>query len=289
MRFNNKNAILPAPIIDYLCFEAIEAGNVIFEAPAGYYPSWGETNLEYSFNKTSWTQLHLGSTVSLQAGDKIYFRGYNPNGWSYGRGPDGSSSNNYWTTLMFSAKYNVSGNIMTLIDKVGETTTIPCAYCFLRLFSNDGGGTTIPNKSKMVSAKYLEMPATTITRNCYNNMFNNNDELLYPPQILPATTLYRSCYQNMFMRDYKLLEGPILPAATLVQECYANLFYNCSALKKITCYATSGMGSGTSGTSGTGNWVLNVPAGGDFYKASSASWPTGTAGIPSGWTVHTSL
>lgn len=285
MRFNNKNVILPEPAIEYLCFEAIEAGNIIFKAPNGFSQYLSEPNVEYSFDKSSWTTLHINDTVNLAVGDKIYFRGENPNGFSYGRGADGSGATSYWNVLMFSAKYNVSGNIMTLIDKIGETTTIPNAYCFFRLFSNDAATAVIPNKSKIVSAKNLSLPATKLKRNCYNNMFNDNDELLYAPTILPATTLTTACYSNMFMRDYKLLESPILPATTLVDQCYYGMFYNCSVLNKVTCYATSGINTNDS----TKSWLQNVSATGDFYKASGSSWPSGIAGIPSGWTVHTSL
>ncbi len=38
------------------------------------------------------------------------------------------------------------------------------------------------------------------------------------------------------------------------------------------------------------NWCYGISnRNGDFYKASSASWSSGANGIPTGWTVHTSL
>ena len=105
-----------------------------------------------------------------------------------------------------------------------------------------------------------------------------------PPKILPAMTLTDFCYANIFLGCVGLLEGPILPAKVLTNYCYNNLFFDCSALKKIVCYATSGINS-----TNTREWVKGVSSTGDFYKDTNASWPSGVGGIPSGWTVHTSL
>lgn len=105
-----------------------------------------------------------------------------------------------------------------------------------------------------------------------------------PPKILPAMTLTDYCYANIFLHCTGLLEGPILPAQVLTSHCYDNLFNGCTSIKKIVCYATSGINS-----TNTGNWVKNVSSTGDFYKDANVSWPTGASGIPSGWTVHTSL
>ncbi len=59
------------------------------------------------------------------------------------------------------------------------------------------------------------------------------------------------------------------------------MFYGCTSLQSITMLATD-----TSATSCLANWVYNVPSGGTFTKAASmTSLPTGTSGIPSGWTV----
>jgi len=67
MRFNNKNVILPEPIIDYLCFEAIEAGTVKFEAPNGV-KSGQNIDIEYSFDKSTWNTVVLNTNISVAAG-----------------------------------------------------------------------------------------------------------------------------------------------------------------------------------------------------------------------------
>jgi len=84
------------------------------------------------------------------AGDKVYFKGDNPNGVTE------SSSSCYKFSL--SGSVAASGNIMSLIDNgEGTCTTIPNDYCFCQLFYN--------NKTSLTSAP--ELPATTLTRGCY--------------------------------------------------------------------------------------------------------------------------
>jgi len=58
------------------------------------------------------------------------------------------------------------------------------------------------------------------------------------------------------------------------------MFAGCTSLQEITCLATD-----ISRQDCIYYWVNNVPSGGTFYKAPGIEWPTGTSGIPSGWTV----
>ena len=99
---------------------------------------------------------------------------------------------------------------------------------------------------------------------------------------LPATTLVDHCYREMFYGCTNLTTAPTLPAPTLVNQCYYYMFYGCSHLNSITCLATSGISENSS----TSSWVYGVSSTGTFTKASGVtSWPTGSYGIPSGWTV----
>lgn len=96
---------------------------------------------------------------------------------------------------------------------------------------------------------------------------------------LPATTLSESCYEDMFRGCTYLTESPVLPAAYLQKYweskptyCYRSLFEGCTRLKKITCLATNCIFSIKNGTSSgaiiyanTASWVHNVPSGGTFY------------------------
>jgi len=59
------------------------------------------------------------------------------------------------------------------------------------------------------------------------------------------------------------------------------MFRGCSNLSSITMLATD-----ISATDCLSDWVNSVAASGTFTKAASmTTLPTGTSGIPSGWTV----
>lgn len=102
-----------------------------------------------------------------------------------------------------------------------------------------------------------------------------------PKNMLPATTLAVCCYTNMFDGCTNLVKAPDLPAPTLDQNSYKSMFLGCNSLKAITCLATN-----ISANWCLANWVEGVAASGTFTKAASMEdWPTGTAGIPTGWEV----
>lgn len=99
--------------------------------------------------------------------------------------------------------------------------------------------------------------------------------------ILPATTLTVACYGEMFNNCYNLTTAPELPATTLVPGCYYRMFQNCSNLNYIKCLATD-----ISADSCLSIWVAFVSSTGTFVKnAAMNDWPTGSSGIPNGWTV----
>ena len=98
---------------------------------------------------------------------------------------------------------------------------------------------------------------------------------------LPATTLALSCYAYMFQYCSSLTTAPALPAATLANHCYYAMFYYCSNLNYIKMLATD-----ISASNCLTGWVGYVPSTGTFVKnPAMTSLPTGSAGIPSGWTV----
>lgn len=97
--------------------------------------------------------------------------------------------------------------------------------------------------------------------------------------ILPVNVT-ESCYYSLFSGDSYLVTPPELPATTLKQGCYAYMFRNCSSLNYIKCLATD-----ISATDCTSNWLSGVSSTGSFVKDANTTWPTGTSGIPTGWTV----
>ena len=142
--------------------------------------------------------------------------------------------------------------------------------CYADMFHDCSSLTTAP-----------ELPATTLADSCYYRMFFGCDNLTTAPE-LPATTLADSCYKWMFGGCYSLTTAPELPATTLANWCYQNMFYGCNNLNYIKILATD-----ISASRCLYDWVNGVSPTGTFVKAEGVEIPTGTSGIPSGWTVQT--
>ncbi len=164
-----------------------------------------------------------------------------------------SGTGNSYNSIVTTGYCNVGGNIMSLLygDNFEGKTTFPTGstYNFNNLF--DGISFILKN---------------------INNL------------ILPATTLTESCYRYMFSGCRALTTAPVLPATTLATNCYSNMFRNCNSLNSVTTYAQD-----ISATGCVDYWLNNVAATGDFYNLGGATYTSGTSGIPSGWTEHTSL
>jgi hypothetical protein len=138
------------------------------------------------------------------------------------------------------------------------------------MFSGCTGLTTAP-----------ELPATTLADSCYDYMFSDCTSLTTAPE-LPATTLEDNCYRNMFAYCSSLTTAPALPATTLASNCYYYMFNWCSKLNYIKMLSTD-----ISASSCLTNWVNGVSSSGTFVKHPDMnSLPSGTSGIPNGWTVE---
>ncbi len=271
-------------------------GNIGFKS--SYYEPSAKT-VYYSTDRTNWSTTTTSKTVSIPipAKTKVYFKI-----------SDGlaTNTNTYWyfkTTDLTDC--TVGGNIMSLFygtSFTGSETSIPNNVnggylqnalrdiktltdasnlllpattlrnnCYNSLFSGCSSLTTAP----------VTLPATTLESNCYNSMFTNCTSLSTPPE-LPTTTLATQCYNGMFQGCSSLTTAPDLPATTLVNYCYSNMFNGCSSLNYIKCLATVITASGC-----RYNWVNGVANSGTFVKdASMNDWPTGTSGIPTGWTIQ---
>ena len=171
-----------------------------------------------------------------------------------------------------------------MFDGCTGITTIPQGFlpattlasrCYSNMFNGCSGLTSIPSDL---------LPATTLADSCYSNMFDGCTGITTIPQgFLPATTLQSSCYSYMFEGCSSLVEAPVLPATSLVSSCYTEMFRNCTSLNKVTTYFTSWTSSNTR------KWLEYVSSTGDFYNLGGATISSGTSGIPTNWTVHTSL
>lgn len=159
----------------------------------------------------------------------------------------------------------------TALERAPELpATTLASHCYESMFSGCTALTQAPN-----------LPATTLAEGSYGGMFFGCTVLQNPPAI-SATTLATACCMNMFTECSALKESPVLSAGTLAPYCYSMMFSRCTSLKKITCTA-----SDISAGNALENWVDGVPTGssGTFVKKTDVSWPSGTSGIPSGWSV----
>lgn len=239
----------------YFYIEALENGMTA---------SLSREGLSYSIDECqTWTSLGTSASPSLNAGDKIYFKGsMTPLDAGIG-------------TFSVTKQCNVGGNIMSLLfadDFVGQDDLTGYNYAFFSLFEGE---------TNLISAENLILPATTLAKYCYYYMFYGCSGLTTAPE-LPATTLTDSCYEQMFRTCTSLRTAPELPATTLARRCYNYMFGNCSRLNYIKMLATN-----ISASNCLTNWVYSVASSGTFVKNKDATWTkTGNSGVPSGWTIE---
>ena len=225
------------------------------------------------------------TTFTIPANGYVMFSGQNNPNWA-------TDNNNRW---QFSAnvKHDVSGELCTLVS-AGTITTVSE---FVSLFRNDvnlvnASGLTI-NANTLTSwclghafngcTSLVSTPAltaTTLGSYCYRGMFWGCTSLTTAPA-LSASTLAEYCYYGMFQNCSSLTTAPVLPAAILLEGSYMEMFRSCSRLNYIKCLAVD-IGAQNSHV----YWVQSVQTtAGTFVKKAGVTWPTGTNGIPSGWTV----
>lgn len=120
--------------------------------------------------------------------------------------------------------YDIGGNINSLV-KVNFANDTNC----YRFFDDQYSITFFQDKTKLKSAGDLILPATTLTDNCYAELFSGCTSLTTAPA-LPATTLTSWCYYKMFSNCRALTAAPALPATTLASRCYYQMFTGCWGL-----------------------------------------------------------
>lgn len=178
--------------------------------------------VEYSTDRQNWQTLGTTSTTALTynipANGRVYLRANATTWCAY------ASFTFRYNKILASKNHAVGGNIMSLLykDNFAQQTTFPASssYNYNSLFlQND----------KLVSAGELLLPATTLTMDCYQNMFKQCTLLATAPD-LPATTLATDCYSGMFDRCTALTTAPALPATNLANKCYQSMFNGCTAI-----------------------------------------------------------
>ena len=178
--------------------------------------------LDYSYDGSTWTTWGTTSTTALSlnipANSRVYLRA---NATQYGN-YDNYDLNHYNNCISADRDFAICGNIHSLLQKtVFDTITqLPNTNVFDGLFSG---------ATHLKSAENLLLPATTLTEECYIEMFFNCSSLTNAPALL-ATTLTVACYCRMFDGCISLTNPPDLPAISLADMCYFEMFHNCSSM-----------------------------------------------------------
>lgn len=204
-------------INEYLWFEHRDSGGYLYFELAG---SMSDITIEYSTDKTNWTSVTLSTSgttstsIMINKGQPTYIRGNNS---AYA-----TSSSNYFH-FRCPGYSVVGGNIMSLVygDNFKGQTTLSSSYAFNSLFKSAG---------YLMSISNLRLPATSIPRYAYQNMFNNDKFTDMIPEI-PATYVDYYGMSGMFSGCTSLDSVPDLSTVTRVNGyAFANMFSNCKSL-----------------------------------------------------------
>ena len=189
--------------------------NIKFNYPLKYSLDFGET----------WTDISASSSLSsLKAGNVVCLKGDNTNYKNAGSDQYGTPSNK----PIFEANYKcfISGNIMSLLK---DETLVESA--FQGAFSK---GTTAISYIDIDPDSPLILPATSLVKQCYMQMFRNCTSLTKAPTFTVEQTAYRCCY-NMFRQFSRLsnIQSILLLADTMSEDCYRELFRQCTSLTEV--------------------------------------------------------
>lgn len=160
--------------------------------------------VEYSFDQRTWTRIRGGENVSIDSGQKIYFRGnYNE--------ISGSLRSPRFTTV---DECECHGNVMSMLGEDFENITNVRDYGLQGIFQN----------TKITTAPY--MTAVTLGVAACANMFQNT--LLVEGPQLTATTLSNDCYWDCFNSCNRLISIPDFPEIqNIPANAYRSMFNNC--------------------------------------------------------------
>ena len=257
---------------NYLQFNIESAGTIVFSRSQNAAPSNAvQYSKDYGNSWTTITATTDGVSISVNAGEKVMFRGDNSR---Y------STSTSYYDSFSKStARYNIEGNMMSLIDSTNfdSLTSLSNGYTFNSMFYGCTG---------LTSSEKLLLPATTLQEDCYAHMFQGCINMTKTTSILPATSMPVSCYDNMFQNCYSLTTAPDIMAESSVSNIGSpagNMFNGCTSLTYIKCMFNGNVGGLVPPFN---DWVVGVGSTGTFVKnPNMTGWSFGDDGIPNGWTI----
>lgn len=207
-------------------------GNGTFKYESNSTP---QHNLEYTKGESlSWTAYTPGTDITVSENDVIAFRGVNPSGIS----KNISIRRGYFSCTV---PVEIDGDIMSLIDKTGQTKTVPSEACFNELFS----GLHIQKINPRVFSP------TTLTNYAFYCLCGSNSNPYLQDYTEPIfwkvkqKNLLGGCFQRIFGGTYV----PITLDLTDVEEIH-------TATSAGTAYGSLCVSSSVTGTTGDVNWTF---------------------------------
>ena len=191
----------------------------------------------YTVNGGAPVSTSADTTIPLQAGDKVQFFSTNS---ALGVNTDPENPEGYsFLRIKVDKKSYVYGNVMSMVDDTGDfANDVTLAdYAMPGLFT----GYSSANYISFLDSKPLILPATNISKYCYNGMFARCAELSSLPEgFLPAKEMKEQCYAFMFVACSSLTSLPddLLPAGrggegSLAEYCYYCMFQSCADLTTL--------------------------------------------------------
>lgn len=310
----DKSAELNTP----LCFTALEAGSSVamkhWSTASTQSGDVEGISLDYSFDRIYWQNWNFSAIMLPKVGSKVYIRATTANERI-------STADSATNRFDLTGKIAASGNIISLLDKTLQQTTIT-SYAFARLFAEQSALVTPPyfNAAEInmygcqrtfqdcTSLLYApELPMTTLANRAYMRMFDGCTSMKYPPSILPASNIPAYAYGYMFSECSSLEYGTDILATTVSStSSIRNMYLDCINLKytgrihltneyddvaftsfcwgcsKLTCVNVDLIKWPVNLTNG---WLEGVPSHGTFICPTSLEVIYGPTYIPNGWTV----
>lgn len=214
----NWNQIRPSvtPTYDYLNFTAVDGDvDIKLRWPINLTPP--AINFEVSWDRESWIDYTLWDNITVLEWRTLYWRNKSDT-------PDWESG---WAGffsfyMSWTWKVEAHGSVMYLLCKI-HSLVISFNSAFYYLFRDC---------DKLITAP--ELPATTLSRWCYNSMFQRCSSLVTASS-LQATTLTPSCYYAMFEFCTSLTTLPKIPTEAFLEDfCCRDMFFGCSNIKMST-------------------------------------------------------
>ena len=187
----------------------------------------GKVDNTYEVNTgSSWVPYTFGTVINLNKGQSCK--------WRCTSHPTTFDDYTTYVQFVMTGSIEASGEVYSMLSSnLSDVTTLKgYDYAFIHLFEFC---------TSLIKAP--ELPATTLTPDCYDHMFAGCTALTQAPQ-LPATTLAEYCYFSMFVGCTALTQAPQLPATTLAQGCYSSMFNGCTALTQAPRLPATNLASG---------------------------------------------